>query len=179
MQKVIRPLGILKEHGPLEAFMFYEYQYLKDVKKALTVHWAELQGGWDVQATRRWLWCMELLDLDPKAAMSLMLLAQSGEVGRAEANEILWTLLADYGLSREYRDLSAKTVTMVNLARRNFDKPPMSSSDARDWTWKRLSVPRARHWSPRAVPKDLVGIRRGVHGEPLPPPNCWIRQGGQ
>ena len=63
-------------------------------------------------------WCFEL---DRKAQMDVMLLAHQGEVGRCEANAILWNLFSVWALNLDYQDLSNKTSSMVTVANRRVD----------------------------------------------------------
>ena len=50
--------------------------------------------------------------------MDLMLLARQGEVGRCEANAILWNLFSVWALNLDYQDLSNKTSSMMTVAHR-------------------------------------------------------------
>ena len=54
----------------------------------------------------------------------MFLLAQSGQVGRAHANKILWQLLSGPALDPLYADLSNLVTHEVYKARENFDWPP-------------------------------------------------------
>ena len=64
------------------------------------------------------LWIFWCFELDRKAQMDLMLLARQGEVGRCEANAILWNLFSVWALNLDYQDLSNKTSSMVTVAHR-------------------------------------------------------------
>ena len=122
-----------------------------------------------------WLEIFVVLELDRKAQCELMLLAHSGEVGRAEANEVLWEILSAWALDHEYLDLSSKVSSLVKRARRNFDRPPRDHRDREWWSWECLRVPRHPHFGPRGAPRwGEFAIARGPRGEPLPPPNCWV-----
>ena len=117
-------------------------------------------------------WCLEL---DRKAQMDPMLLAHQGEVGRYEANDILWNLLSVWAPKPDYQDLSNKTSSMVTLARKRIDRPPRDHRDMWGWSWSRYCEPQHPQWSPKAVPRDPFGIlvKTGPGGVPLPPPDCW------
>ena len=60
-------------------------------------------------------WCFEL---DRKAQMDLILLARQGEVGRCEANAILWNLFSVWALNLDYQVFSNKTSSVVTVAHR-------------------------------------------------------------
>ena len=76
-------------------FRRFEHQFLLSVRRALTYDWGIIQSGQDLKTLSRWMDLFELLELDDKAQKDLMLLVHLSEAGRAEANEILWTLLSD------------------------------------------------------------------------------------
>ena len=71
-------------------------------------------------------WCFEL---DRKAQMYFMLLAHQGEVGRCEANAILWNLLSVWALNPDHQDLSNKTSSMVTVTHRRVGSV---------WIWMQL-----------------------------------------
>jgi len=154
------------------AFPFYEYVYLELIYQCLTVNWGLIQGGSDMRALQLWLEIFWTLEVDRKAQVDLMLLAHSGEAGRAEANEILWTLLSIWALKPTYQDLSHKLSGLVGKARKNIDRPPKNHKDLQWWNWKCYYEPRHPQWSPRAVPRDYT-VLKGPGGVPLAPPDCW------
>ena len=82
-----------------------EHWYLKYLRKTLTTDWALTSGGVSDEALQRWLDLCMVLELDRKAKLDLMLLAQSGSVGRTCANQILWDLCSKWALCRTYEDL--------------------------------------------------------------------------
>ena len=87
-------------------FLHYEYRFLKWVQKTLATDWATVRGGWAGRAKVMWIAILRTLELDKKAQVDLFLLAQQGNAGRTEANEILWGLFSDHALRTPYRDLS-------------------------------------------------------------------------
>ena len=97
----------MKAEG-INGWKYLEHWYLKIIKMYLTQEWALIQGGKDSYAVRRWLDIMLLFEVDLKAQKELMLLAQSGDVGRTCANKIIWDLLSSWGLMYDYGDLSHK-----------------------------------------------------------------------
>ena len=60
---------------------YFEYFYLKYLQKTLTTDWPIIQGGVNHEALQKWLDMCNLLELDRKANLGLMLLAQSGAPG--------------------------------------------------------------------------------------------------
>ena len=167
-------LGWLK-HLNDPCFYFWEHYYLKFLQKNLTTNWEQLQFGVDSEAMQLWWEIFQVLELDKKSQLDLLSLAQSGPVGRAYANKILWDVMANWGLQREYRDLSNKVSNEVNWARKNFCRPPRGHPDLRWWTWASYrQLPRKmKFWSPLEVPPQPWDLLVGPGGEPLPPPQCW------
>lgn len=155
-------------------FGYFEHKYLVFIKGCLVVHWPLIQGGVGLDARDKWREIFMYLELDTKAIKDIMLLAHSGEVGRSEANELLWTLLSHWALKPEYEDLSHKVSSLVGMARRNLDRPPVHHRDSTWWTWQKYLVPRNPQWSPRAVPQGQFRILTGAGGVPLAPPQCWL-----
>ena len=170
-QVKLRTIGILKKYEHPD-FTFYEYRYLVWVRDVLTIEWPFIQGGCDNKALDCWMTIFWVLELDRKAQLDLMLLAHQGEVGRCEANEVLWQLLSIWALKPNYEDLSNKCTSMVYEARRHIDRPPKNHFDSWGWSWARYCVPRHPQWSPTAVPRD-VRVKTGPGGVPLAPPTCW------
>ena len=164
-------LGWLKylEHP---SFPYFEFQYLKFLHQALTMNWGHLQGGTGPAALRMWWETLQTLELDRKAQVDLLLLAHSGLAGRAEANEILWELLSEWGLKHDYRDLSSKCSNLVNKRRRWIDRPPAEHEDRFWWTWDKHKDPRHEHFSPLKVPRRWQVVM-GPGGEPVAPPRCF------
>ena len=154
-------------------FPYFELKYLQFIKKCLTDDWALIQGGHDEETLRLWQRIFETLEIDRKAMVDLMLLAHSGESGRAEANEILWWLLSHWALKPDYEDLSHKVTSEVTQARRKFDRPPANHRDLAWWRWSLYWEPRAPRWGPRAAPAPWARVRAGPGGEPVAPPDCW------
>ena len=103
---------------------YFEWQYLKIIHRFLTDRWWILQGGIDDEAMQEWRAVMKVLELDQKACRDLFLLTQSGIVGRAHANKLLWHLLTGPAVDGEYQDLSPLVTNRVYKARRDFDRPP-------------------------------------------------------
>ena len=156
------------------AVPYFEWQYLTTIHRILTERWWVLHGGTDEEALQEWLACMKLLELDNKARRDLFLLLQSGYVGRAHANKLLWQLLSGPALDPEYVDLSNLTTHLVYQARKNFDRPPREHADLRWWWWtcyERL-FKRDQCWGPDQVPRHW-NLVQGPGGRPLQPPACW------
>lgn len=154
-------------------FEWFEWHHKKALHKALTEWWVYIQGGSDYD-TSKYIWeVFQLLELDRKAIRDLMLLAHAGVVGRTAFNEIMWALLSEHGLQKEYWDLSRKASSMVQWKRRAFDRPPVTSPDRLIWSWKFLSEPEHDAWHPQNVPQGAWTIKRGPRGRPLPPPECY------
>ena len=109
-------------------FVYYEHLYLKNLHKFLTEKWWILQGGHNREAVKEWLLVLKLLELDNKAKRDLFLMAQSGPVGRAQANKVLWKALTGPALEPDYPDLSNLVTHEVYKARKTFDRPPSPES---------------------------------------------------
>ena len=151
------------------------------------LRWAATEGlyrvmsGCDPQAEDLWLEIMMVIELDRKSAMDLLLLAQSGVIGRASANKIMWTLMTDWALDRAHPNLSRRVTMAVRSARERFDQLRSGwTSDGYQWTWDTLrTVPHdLRYWSPTSVPGPDFGYWRvmvAFDGRPLEPPECWKR----
>ena len=155
-------------------FHWYEYQYLRFLHTCLTRDWWIIQGGVDAEALAKWHQIFEVLELDRKARRDFMLLVHSGLPGRAEANEIMWSLLSYWALQPQYRNLSSKTSQLILRARKRVDRPPRAHSDRHGWTWSFYAEPRHPNWSPLAVPRPGTWeLLTGPGGLPLPPPECW------
>ena len=151
-------------------FEWFEWHHKKALHKALTDWWVYIQGGSDYD-TSKYLWeIFQLLELDRKAIRDLMLLVHCGVVGRTAFNEIMWALLSEHGLQREYRDLSRKASSMVQWKRRAFDRPPHNSQDRLIWSWRFLKEPEHDAWHPMRAPQGTWTLKRGPRGRPLPPP---------
>ena len=100
-------------------------------------------GGFDPQAEDLWLEIMLVVELDRKSAMDLILLAQSGAIGRAAANKIMWSLMTDWALDRDHPNLSKRVTVAVRKARERFDMPKKRDMDQR-WRAMVLGAPRDR-----------------------------------
>ena len=157
------------------AWPWWEHYYLKFLHKALTTDWHEIQFGVNQRAIELWWMIMKVLELDKKSQLDLLILAQSGPVGRSWANRIMWNLMSDWALEGTYRDLSNKVSNEVNWARRNMDRPPRGHKDLQWWRWSYYKEPVRKQatWSPLAVPPRAWDLATGPGGEPLPPPHCW------
>ena len=154
---------------------YWEHFYLKFLHKNLTFFWQDLMFGVDLHAITLWWEIFQVLELDKKSQFDLLHLAQSGPVGRAYANKILWDLMSNWGLQRAYRDLSNKVSNEVNWARKNMDRPPKGHRDLRWWTWSAYREPqsRMRAWCPTTSIPARWDLCMGPGGEPMPPPHCW------
>ena len=134
-----------------------------------------IQFDVDREAMDLWYLIFRVLELDRKAQLDLMLLAQSGHIGRGHANKIMWDLMSKWALDVTYEDLSHKVTNAVGWARKEFDRPPRGHKDAAKWTWKAYDVPTKEMaaWCPTKAPADGWDLRMGANGEPYPPPWCW------
>ena len=72
---------------------------------------------------KEWFKVLKLLELVNKAKRDLFLIAQSGPVGRAQANKVLWKTLTGPALEPDYPDLSNMVTHEVYKARKTFDRP--------------------------------------------------------
>ncbi len=117
-RKFYTTLGMLKrvQHP---SWQYYEHQHLVYCTECLTMYWPLIQGGVCPAAMAKWKEVFESLELDRRAALDLMLLAQSGLAGRAEANEIIWQLLSHWALKDTYEDLSHKVSSLCSYSRRS------------------------------------------------------------
>lgn len=153
---------------------YWEHEYLRFIHQTLTLDWHLIQSQVNDEALRKWMTIFRVLELDRKAMVDLMLLAQSGVVGRSKANQILWKLLSTWALDPAYEDLSHKVSSEVGWARRTFDRPPRGHKDLGWWRWSAYEDPHwSYRWSPREVPQGPWDLVMGPGGEPLQPPKCW------
>jgi hypothetical protein len=164
-------LGWLR-HLEDPGFQYFEWQYLQQIHRFLTEKWWILQSGVDERALEEWMKVMRILELDLKARRDLFLLLQSGVVGRAHANKLLWTLLTGPALEPKYEDLSNLVTHLVYRARRDFDRPPRQHGDMSWWWWTCYEnlYKKDMRWHPQAVPSGTWHIVTGPANEPLPPP---------
>ena len=166
-------------------FPYWEWVRLNALKDFLTDKLHILLGRRDHYATHQWLCVMDLVDLDRRARVDLMLLAQAGLPGRTEANKILWSLMAEWAVDPSYRDLSAKVTSACGRARLKFDRPPRNHWDNTWWGWSHYTDGCNNDpYCPKNIP-DSVGVpcgpqeawqmvpQLGPHGEPQPPPWAW------
>ena len=167
-----RTLGLLKMRGD-PAFEYFEYGFMSWLYAFLTRSWGIAQSGTDFRAMCCWHDVFMHLELDRKATVDLMLLAQMGIAGRAAANEVLWELLTVWALKPEYLDLSHKCTSLVYHQRSYIERPPSDHRDLGTWTWKRYAVPRNPHFDPRSVPPMPYVHVTGPSGEIIPPPQCF------
>ena len=107
-------LGWLK-HNNAPGWTYWEHYYLKFLHKSLTTNWWLIMFGADRRTERMWWEIFQVLELDRKSQLDLLMLAQSGRVRRAYANKILWGLLSGWALEGEYKDLSNKVSSDVGL----------------------------------------------------------------
>ena len=167
-----RLLGLLKSRNDPH-FTYVEHKFRVWVQEKLTADWKTIQCGHDARAKALWVEIFQHLELDAKAIRDLLLLAHMGVAGRAEANEILWTLLSVWALKREYLDLSHKCSNLVGEARQAIERPPPSHKDRASWRWQRYWVPRHERFSPANGPRGAFEVVAGPGGVPLEPPRCW------
>ena len=167
-------LGWMK-HLKDPSFDHFEWHYLKFLHTCLTTKWFKIQFGVDDEAMDLWYLVFKVLELDQKAQLDLMLLAQSGHIGRGHANRLMWELMSKWALDDTYEDLSHKVSNTVGWYRRTFDRPPKGHEDCKWWTWSAYDEPEKKmvHWCPKASPTGKWDLRTGSDGEPYPPPHCW------
>ena len=135
--------------------------------------------GYDQDAVNLWLEIFLSLDIDRKAQVDLMLLAQAGEVGRAYANHTMWLLLSDWAFNEDHQNLSCKVSNHVKWQRRYIDRPPAGHVDLWYFRWTNLDEPpeHMKKWSPTEVPRGVRWVLKlDSKGLPLPPPECWCGQ---
>ena len=163
-------------HGE-RLFKYWEWRYLKFIHTTLTEHWHLVQGDWP-ESKLMWKKMFEVLELDDKAIKDIMLLAHSEQVGRAEANEILWRLLTGEALNPDYKDLSHLVTKLCKEAKKNIDGPPNWHHHNEWWSWEKYIVVRNRQFDPVRCPRegDKFVVITGEGGEPLEPPRCWKRK---
>ena len=156
-------------------FPYFEWQYKHQILRFLTSKWYMLQGGNGPETLEEWNNVFKVLELDMKAKRDMMLLAQSGAVGRTHATKLLWKILSGPALDNRYQDLSNLVTNMVYQARRDFDRPPREHGDLTWWWWSCLDLnyTRDRRWSFDQVPTTWWTMSTGPGGRPLPPPECW------
>ena len=156
-------------------FVYYEHFYLKNLHKFLTEKWWILQGGNSPEALKEWFKVLKLLELDNKAKRDLLMMAQSGPVGRAQANKVLWKTLTGPALEPDYPDLSNLVTHEVYKARKTFDRPPRQNPDLERWSWSSYTqlAPQDLKWCASEVPRRAWRRQLGEGGKPLAPPACW------
>ena len=93
--------------------------------------WANLRDTWDIKD-----WAPLLIELgcDELAFKSLVLLAQQGPPGRAEANRLIWNFLKPGKVGGKYRDPAQVWQASIKHARESFDRPPVNHQDWQSWT---------------------------------------------
>ena len=169
----LRTLGLLNESDDPH-FLYWEFEFLRWVRGALTRDWPVVQGGKGLEGTRKWFEVLMVLELDEIAQMDLMCLAHHGCSGRALANQILWEVLTDQALTRPYEDLSNLVTTKVNVARKILDRPPRDHEHRGRWDWGAYSSQERSPFSPSAVPRPFpTRITAEAGGLPQAPPWCW------
>ena len=168
-------LGYLKYYGSTK-FAWFEWHYLTFLHKCLTEDWLELQSGTSAQTMSNIITIFEVLELDRKARVDMMLLYHTGIVGRTLANELMWELLSTWATDPRYLDLSRKVSHECGRARRSFERPPFMHNDMHWWSWECLQLPywQLMHWSPSAVPQREFDLVMESNGMPVRPPNCWV-----
>ena len=150
-------------------FQYFEWHYHRQILRFLTTRWYLLQGGTNDEAMQEWILVFKVLELDNKARRDLMLLAQSGFVGRAHANKVLWEILSGPALDPKYQDLSNIVTQRVYKARRDFDRPPREHGDLSWWWWSCFETlyKRDMRWGPDQIPTHHWNLTTGNGGRPL------------
>ena len=171
----LRSLGILERHHHRD-FHYHEWVMYKVLRDTVTTRWWVMQYSTNDNEVLQYANNLfGFLELDSKACQELMLLAISGDPGRAEFNEIVWKICTDWALEKPYRDLSNKISVEVLKAHRHFDRPPRSKKNDRHlWGWMKYLVPRkwAMSLSSTPMPWLLAGglMQYSEQGAPLRPP---------
>ena len=157
------------------AYLYFEWQYRQQIHMFLTEKWWILQSGWGEDALKLWLLVMKVLEFDLKSMRDMFLLLQTGFVGRAHANKVLWHLLSGPALDGQHKDLNNLVTNMIYKARRDFDRPPREHRDLSWWSWScyQYLYNRDKPWGPDQVPDRYWVLSMGPGGRPLPPPRCW------
>ena len=125
---------------------------MKWIQETLTKDWFDAQGGQDVRARRKFLEICQTLELDRKAQVDLVLLAQQGHARRTEFNEILWELLSTVALDPEYRDLSNFVSSSVGQVRRVMGRHPWNHPRRTFLAWRRYTTMHNKSFDLRRVP---------------------------
>ena len=121
----------------------------------------------DTLALEDWRVPLDALGCDQQNVMSLVLLAQQGLPGRAEANNLLWLWMTPTSLeSLCYINAPLVYQAAIRNARKKVDRPPDEHRDYTLWTphatlvgtWERLSM-----YAPRDAHRNIVA----------PPPGSW------
>ena len=176
----LNTLGVLKKMGhPSYEFLRHSYNHV--VFQALTKDWHMYQGGNSQKATFMLLALFETLELDRRAVRSYFLLAQSGDVGRALANQLLWNLLTGPAMHPDHLDLSAWVTTFAKHQRQRYlDRPPRSHKALQHWDWIHhiYYYKNLERWARTRAPAH-AGPAWTVEclpdGAPKAPPNCFGR----
>ena len=145
-------------------FPWYFYKFCRVLKENLIHDWWFLHKGTGEVAAQKVLKIRRALELDMKAMREFLLLDQTGKVGRALSNEILWKLMTTVALDGEFRDMSNMTSGWVGGARTLVDIPPREHRDLHRWSWRghvHLPIEKQR-WHPDNAP--------GV----APSPGTWL-----
>ena len=166
-------LGYLKQWNS-PAFHYFEWHYLKNIEDLLANKWHLLQGGYSQNCVNLWYQICRLLELDQKVTRELWILLHGGAVGRALANECLWSLLTKEALETSYLNLSNRLSVKIKDARRRMDRPLANHIDRVNWGWERYTTPDRPQWAASSIP-TVPGwwYQRSLHNHPLAPPRCW------
>ena len=166
-------LGYLKQWND-PAFHYFEWHYLKNIEDLLANKWHLLQGGYSQNCVNLWYQICRLLELDQKVIRELWILLHGGVVGRALANECLWSLLSVEALEANYLNLSNCLSVKIKDARKRMDRPPANHQDRASWGWDRYTTPDRPHWAASSSPQESGWwYLKSQHNHPLPPPRCW------
>ena len=95
--------------------------------RCLTESWEDLQRGEAQDTLIKLLQIFNVLELDKKARVDLMLLYNRGIAGRTCANKLLWELLSDWAMEPSYEGLSRKVSSEALWLRTTFDRPQMTT----------------------------------------------------
>ena len=104
-------------------------------KKHLWLHkltvqkWATLRDTWNI---KDWGDVLQDLGCDEQAFQALVLLAQQGPPGRAEANRLIWNFMKPGGFT--YRNPGQVWMASIKRARMEIDRPPVNHQDWQAWT---------------------------------------------
>ena len=145
------------------------------IKRAMEDLWWIIQAKSNSEALEYAYSLLVLLDLDRKSMQAWFCCANSGRVGRAVANKILWDALVLASSAEIPRDLSHWVTSQITIGRKTFDMPPVNSKtndEIKYWTWDKMrrSSKEYAGFCGRQVPQVPWYPRKDDRGVLVPPP---------